>query len=79
MSETDDYPRREIDACARCTATEAPYAYLHDGRHYCVRCARVMLVQNKIRPIGRRADDLTLEDVLWRELPDTRFPDASTG
>jgi recombinational DNA repair protein (RecF pathway) len=81
MNETDTYVRQEIEACARCGETEAPYAYLHDGEHYCVRCARVLLVVEKVRPAGRRADDLTLDDVLFLDLPhasDAAPSDAGT-
>jgi recombinational DNA repair protein (RecF pathway) len=63
------HSRREVDACARCGEPDAPYAYLHDGEHYCIRCARVKLVVDQVRPAGRRDGDLTLEDVLFTELP----------
>jgi len=68
MTESE-YPRQDIEACADCGAANAPYAYLQDGRHYCIRCARVKLVRDKIRPAGKRSDDLTLDDVLFTELP----------
>ena len=76
--EAMQYSRRKIDACAQCGATEAPYAYLQDGRHYCVRCARIKLVRDRIRPAGRRDGDLTLDDVLFRELPDPRIDPAQS-
>lgn len=72
MSDDASYVRRPIDQCTDCGAPEAPYAYLQDGRHYCVRCARVKLVRDKIRPAGKREDDLTLDDVLFLELPDSQ-------
>lgn len=72
-NEAKPYPRKEIDACAQCGAPNAPYAYLQDGQHYCVRCARIKLVHDKIRPAGKREGDLTLDDVLFRELPDPRI------
>ena len=74
MSEADSYVRKTIEACARCEQAESPYAYLHNGHHYCIRCARLMLVRDKIRPAGRRTDDLTVEDVLFLELPDPNDP-----
>lgn len=61
--------RRPIEACAHCGAAEAPYAYLEDEHHYCLRCARRLLVVEKLEPIGKRADDLTRNDVLFREIP----------
>lgn len=69
MGDSQQYTRAEVDACADCGAPEAPYAYLQDGRHYCIRCARVKLIRDKIRPAGKREGDLTLDDVLFRELP----------
>jgi recombinational DNA repair protein (RecF pathway) len=76
MSESQPYVRRAVEACADCGAPDAPYAYLQDGRHYCVRCARVKLVRDKIRPAGKREGDLTLDDVLFLELPAAEGPEA---
>ncbi len=61
--------RRPVEACADCGAAEAPYAYLEDENHYCLRCARRLLVVERLEPIGKRADDLTRNDVLFREIP----------
>jgi hypothetical protein len=63
------HPRGPVEACAHCGAGEPPYAYLQDGQHYCVRCARTKLITAKIRPAGNRTTDLTYEDVLFTELP----------
>jgi recombinational DNA repair protein (RecF pathway) len=78
MTEPEHFERSPVEACADCGAPEAPYAYLQDGRHYCIRCARVKLVRDQIRPAGKRDDDLSLDDVLFTELPDSRAePDAA--
>ena len=69
MDTTDPYVRANIVACADCGQTETSYAYLQDGQHYCVRCARKLLVTAKLRPAGRREDDLSYEDVLFTNLP----------
>ena len=69
ISDSSNHPRQDIDGCARCGESEAPYAYLADAQHYCVRCARVLLVVDRVQPAGRRTDDLSYEDVLFMELP----------
>lgn len=69
MDESDRYVRAEVEACALCAQSDAPYAFLEDQRHYCIRCARRKLVTEKVQPAGRRTNDLTLDDVLWHELP----------
>ena len=79
MSEPQHFERRPVEACADCSAPDAPYAYLQDGRHYCIRCARVKLVRDKLRPAGKRDDDLSLDDVLFTELPDTREQSDAAG
>ena len=74
--------RGEVDACSDCGQDEAPYAYLEDRNHYCIRCARKLLITQGLRPAGRRDGDLTYEDVLFTDLPytptpeDTPTPDA---
>ena len=69
MTTPGRYVRGNIEACAHCGQSDAPYAYLQDGQHYCIRCARKMLITAKLRPAGRRTDDLTVDDVLFRDLP----------
>ena len=80
MDDATRFERQPVESCADCGAPEAPYAYLQDGRHYCIRCARVKLIRDQIRPAGQRHDDLTLDDVLFRELPlgPVDGPDGST-
>lgn len=73
MGEPGPFVRGDVEACALCGQGDAPYVYLQDQQHYCIRCARRMLVTEQMRPAGRRADDLTVEDVLFRELPDPRI------
>ena len=70
-------PRGEIEACADCGQSDAPYAYLEDQHHYCVRCARKLLIVEKLRPVGSREDDLTYEDVLFTDLPYSPTPEDS--
>lgn len=69
MTRPGGYVRKTIEECAHCDRSDAPYVYMNDGQHYCVRCARKMLMVDGLRPAGRRADDLTLDEVLFRELP----------
>jgi hypothetical protein len=37
---------------------------MQDGRHYGVPCALWLLRVVKMRPLGRREDDVTLDDLL---------------
>ena len=82
MTTTDQSARGNIEACADCGQADAPYAFLEDRRHYCLRCARKLLITAKLRPVGTREDDLTYEDVLFTDLPysptseDSPAPDA---
>ena len=69
MSIPDESPRETIESCADCGERDTPYAFLEDRRHYCVRCARKLLVTAGLRPAGSRDGDLSYEDVLFTDLP----------
>ena len=56
--------RAPIPGCHACSAARSPYAYLDDGNHYCVPCAQRLVLTMRMLPAGKRADDVTLEDVL---------------
>lgn len=69
--------RARVDGCEGCEEGQPPFVYLEDGHHYCIRCARKLLIVDKIHPAGRRDDDLTYEDVLFTDLP--YEPDSEDG
>lgn len=78
MSAPGQHVRNEIDACADCGQSDESYVYLQDGQHYCVPCARKLLITARLRPAGSRADDLTYEDVLFTDLPYSPDPGEPT-
>jgi hypothetical protein len=47
-----------ITRCSRCRAAAPQFAYMQDGRHYCVACARRIRGIIGMRPVGRREGDL---------------------
>ena len=63
------YGRRKPPvACADCERPIPPYVFLEDGKHYCVECALLVVETERIYPAGRRAEDVTLGELLRERL-----------
>ena len=63
------FSRRQAPAaCADCERPIPPYVYLEDGKHYCVECALLVVETERIYPAGRRAEDVTLGELLRERL-----------
>jgi hypothetical protein len=60
--------RQAPTACADCQLAKPPYVYLEDGKHYCVECALLVVTTERIYPAGRRAEDITLAELLRERL-----------
>ncbi|MFN8638851.1 MAG: hypothetical protein U0360_05215 [Dehalococcoidia bacterium] len=56
--------RRGASHCANCTRLTRPLVYMENGRDYCLDCAVRCWIQLRFQPAGRRADDVTLAELL---------------
>ena len=50
--------RTPVRWCAACRRANGPFIYLENGKHYCRPCAVEAYEVMRLRPAGRRADDL---------------------
>ena len=50
--------RTAVRWCAACRIGTGPFVYLENGKHYCRACARRANEVMRLRPAGRRSDDL---------------------
>jgi hypothetical protein len=55
--------REPVRWCASCRTGAGPFIYLENGKHYCRACARRAGDVMRLRPAGRRTDDLKAEDL----------------
>ena len=56
--------RRAASHCANCNRLTRPLVFMENGRDYCLDCAVRCWTQLRFEPAGRRADDLTLAELL---------------
>jgi len=50
--------RAPIRWCATCRTGAGPFVYLENGKHYCRPCALRAFKVMRLRPGGRRSDDV---------------------
>ena len=58
------FKRAPIFRCPGCSAERPPYVYLENGSDYCIPCAKRIMGSMGLRPAGKRADDITEEQLL---------------
>lgn len=52
--------RQQVVRCSGCKAWTSELVYLSNGGHYCLPCAQVVHGWSRARPVGRRAEDLSV-------------------
>ena len=50
--------------CLSCNRARPPFVYVENGHDYCVECAELSLRTLGLWPVGRRSDEIVLEDLL---------------
>ena len=51
--------RDPVRWCITCRTGSGPFVYLENGKHYCRSCADEAGAVMRLRPGGRRTDDVT--------------------
>jgi hypothetical protein len=50
--------RAPVRWCTTCRSQTGPFVYLENGKHYCRDCAEAVGDVMRLRPDGKRADDV---------------------